>query len=383
MNICLLSARFPPQRCGVGDHTYFLGTALTRMGHSVDVLTSTGELDLASYPLDSNMRVHRIVERWDGRALRTVLAYLRRARPELLLIQYAPHAFNRRGITFAVNALPLLARIGTRTRVVTNFHEMYIPFGLSLARFLGAFWQRAMALTIAYGSHALIATTAEWSRRLRGIGVLKRVEVVPVGSNIPQAHTSGEDRARIRHQVLGSEGGLLVCCFGALHDRNVDAALHAVARLERSRHARLFWIGGNEADGRSGAQLQGAGISLTGHLPPRDVSHLLAACDVVCLPFIDGISTRRTSAVTVLEHGLPLLTTRSERSDECFVHGRNVYLVPAGDRDALADGLLELARDPELRARLAQGGSTLYQTHFAWDVVAPRVLRAMMPNEAR
>src|SRR5439155_685810 len=104
-----------------------------------------------------------------------------------------------------------------------------------------------------------------------------------------------------------------------------------------------------------------------------EISKLLSACDLMLLPFVDGISARRTSAVTALQHGLPLLTTRGNRLDALFVHGQNVYLVPCGDSQALARGLVELASRVDLRSRLSRGARATYDTHFRWELIARQV----------
>jgi glycosyltransferase involved in cell wall biosynthesis len=114
-------------------------------------------------------------------------------------------------------------------------------------------------------------------------------------------------------------------------------------------------------------------VTWTGHLPHSEVSKLLSVCDLMILPFLGGVSTRRTSAVTALQHGLPLLTTRGIGQEPWFVHGKNAYTVPAGDGPALAQGLVDLARKPELRAQLAEGARALFRASFAWDVIAQRV----------
>ncbi len=376
MHLCLLSARFPPQHCGVGDYTYFLAVALARLGHEVDVLTGAGELDESLYPLPLSVRVHRAVDSWAAKRLPDIATYLRKLGPQVLLIQYAPHALDHRGITLAVNILPAL---GIGTHVVTNFHELYMPFDRSLKRNLVALWQRAAAVLLAAGSGAVSVTAREWERRLKRIGFRKCIQVIPVGSNIPLATLSEDERARLRRRLMNNADGLLVAAFGARHDRDVPAALYAFAQLKKETPAKLVWIGGGSTGDRERGSikelmsLNGLGkgdVEWTGQLPHPDVSRMLRACDLMMLPFVDGISTRRGSAVTALQHELPLLTTQSAGQEPWFVHGENVYLVPTGNVRALADGLVDLGRRPDLRARLSEGARRVYNTRFAWDVIA-------------
>ena len=376
----MVSARFPPQQCGVGDYTYFLSEALGRTGHEVDVLTAVGDLDDSMYPVRSKVRLRRVITGWETARLGRIIKRIGEVDADAIVIQYTPHSFDRRGITFAINVLPTLLRVGRRKRVVTNLHELFIPFGNNFKHNAAALWQRAGARLLASGSHALSVTTREWERHLRLMGVRKRIELIPVGSNIPRVEVSEEERAQLRQQILGTSDGVLVAGFGARHDRDVQAVMGAFSDLKRRVRARLVWIGGEQSQlppkvvhsDRANFVEQGD-VEWTGFKPHPVVSRLLRACDIMLLPFIDGVSTRRTSAVTAFQHGLPLLTTRGSHLEPWFIHGENVYLTPCGDPRALAAGLLELAGAPELRSRLAGGGRALYQKHFAWDVIANQV----------
>lgn len=346
-------------------------------------MTSAGQVDDALYPLPANVHVHRVVTSWRVSGLRDVLKKLWELKPEWLFIQYTPHAFQRRGITFAVNLLPALIRATSAVRVVTNFHELYIPFDRSIRRNGGAIWQRVTALLLALGSDALSVTAGEWRRRLRGLGVRKPIQLIPVGSNIPLIRASVEERTRLRKELLGTSEGLLVASFGARNDRDVPGVLYALAEANKRGRATLLWLGGGSVWHRHERSIVEA-IDLDGHaenevrwtgdLPHPEVSRLLNACDLMMLPFVDGISSRRTSAMTAFQHGLPLLTTYGNTPEAQFVHGVNTYLVPHGNRQALADGLIELGTKPDLRARIAKGGRALYEAEFTWDVIARQVL---------
>jgi glycosyltransferase involved in cell wall biosynthesis len=164
----------------------------------------------------------------------------------------------------------------------------------------------------------------------------------------------------------------------------MPGALYAYRELKRLAPAKLLWIGGGKPDAQHSLRIARAirdnglreeDVIWTGVLPHPDVSRLLSACDLMLLPFVDGLSTRRTSAAAALQHGLPVLTTRGQAPEPLFVHGENVYFVPVGDKQALANGIVELVETTELRTRLAKGAQALYSAHFSWGAIAQQVVR--------
>ncbi len=384
--VCLLSPHFPPDLSGLGDYTYCLARALTEVGYEVQVLTSVGDLDDVLYPPPRGVLVHRVVRAWGMGGLWQILRTVRRLHCDALMLQYTPHAFDRRGITAAVNLLPFLLRVTTSVRVLLNFHELYIPFDRSLKHCLVGLWGRAMAFLIAVSSHSLTAISSEWPRRLRRVGVWKRIQVIPVGSNIPRADVSSEALQAVRETLGVDRSTLLVGCFGSAGPHR-DAVLlrTAFGNVKREQSMKLVWLGksGLHFERRAGLHEArgvddgGGGIIWTGSLPHPEISRIMSACDLFVLPFTDGVSMKRGTLAAALLHGLPILTTRGKRLDDIFVHGENIYLVPRGDADAFADGLLELARCPRLRDRLARGARTLHDAHFAWDVIARQVARVV------
>jgi glycosyltransferase involved in cell wall biosynthesis len=385
MRVCLLSPHFPPDLSGIGDYTHFLANALAGTGCDVQVLTAVGESDPELYPLAQGVMVHRIVKTWEVRGLPDVLRALRSLDPRVLVVQYAPHAFHPRGITLAISLLPALVRMATRITVIVNFHELFIPFDSSFKHCIGALWQRVMGFLIAAPSHALTAVSAEWPRRLRRVGVWKPIQVIPVGSNIPHVDVSAEDVQRVRERLGAHPDTLIVGSFGSVGPHgDVRLVLTAVERLKPERSLKLVWIGRSGLHTEQGTGWHEANQSVregrgdviwTGSLPHPEVSRLMAACDLLVLPFTDGISSKRTTLAAALLHGLPVLTSRGQHVDSMFVHRENIYLVPLGDDKAFADGLMELVGCSELRARLARGARALYETHFAWEVIADRIIR--------
>ncbi len=382
--LCLLSAHFPPDLSGDGDYTYFLANALARIGCDVQVITAVGEMDTVLYPLARGVRVHRVVKTWGVRGLPDLLRAVRSLRADVLVVQYAPHAFDPRGITLGVNLLPALIRVGTRIRVIVNFHEVYTSFDRSLRHCLGSLWQRAMGFLIATPSHVLTAVSTEWPRLLRCVGVRKPTHVIPVGSNIPRADVGAGELRAIRNKLGVGPDTLLIGCFGSAGVHRDAGLLLATVRRAHPKHSlKLVWLGESglcverrtESRRVTQTHTDGGDVIWTGPLPHPEISRTMSACDLFVLPFTDGISTKRGTLAAALLHGLPVLTTRGKRLDDVFVHGENIYLAPLGDEQAFGERLLELARRSELRTRLAKGGRVLHDAHFRWDLIAKQVAR--------
>jgi glycosyltransferase involved in cell wall biosynthesis len=359
----------------MGDYTYFLASALAQGGCKVEVLTSVGESTSPLYPPHPGVLVHRVVQDWGVRGLPSLVETVRTLRSDTLFLQYTPHAYQRRGMTLGVNLLPAIIRASAGKRVVLNFHELYLPFDLSLKHCVGALWQRSMAFLIGLSSNTLTAISNEWPRSLRHLGLYKRVRVIPVGSNIPRADVTPAELVSIRASLEAGPATLLVGCFGATGPHRDVGLLRAALEAVPTRYPlKVVWLG---RSGVSESRMRSDRITWTGPLPHPEISRIMSACDIFVLPFTDGISTKRGTLAAALLHELPVVATRGERVDGVFVHGDNTYLVPSGDSKALAQGLVELARSAELRARLASGAGALHRRHFAWGIIAGQVVSAI------
>ena len=68
-----------------------------------------------------------------------------------------------------------------------------------------------------------------------------------------------------------------------------------------------------------------------------------------------------------LGHGLPVVATAHEGIREAVRDGVEGFLVEEGDVWTMADRLVQLARDHELRARLGMAGRERAQEYYSWD----------------
>lgn len=377
MRIILLCAQYPPDRSGIGDYTHFAANALAKQGHEVEIVTSIGARDSVSYPTVQGVRLHRSVAGWGIRYLPQNLGLLREVPQGTVILQYAPHAFARRGIALAPSLLPWLLRFSTNHRVVVNFHEICIPLSFSPIRFAGSLWQRFMAFLVGSPANALSAVTSQWARQLRRCGLWKQVTVIPVGSNIPLASIDAIQRNELRYR-LGVRNDVLVGSFGPSGvGRDAELLLKVFAQLRLSHRVRLVLLGAFGV--RRGSDWRD--VVRTGYLPHEDVSRVLSSCDVFVLPFRMGVSARRTTAVAALLHGLPLLTTRGPATDDVFLEGESVFLAPAGSSTELLAALERLVENQELRIQLGTKARFLHASYFDWEVISRRLAELALDLE--
>ena len=97
-------------------------------------------------------------------------------------------------------------------------------------------------------------------------------------------------------------------------------------------------------------------VTWMGAQPPSVVHQQLQACDIFCLPsFAEGLPVVLMEAMAV---GRPVVTTYISGIPELVENNFTGLVLPAGRVDLLADALLRLVNDGELRAQLVKAGRT-------------------------
>jgi glycosyltransferase involved in cell wall biosynthesis len=93
--------------------------------------------------------------------------------------------------------------------------------------------------------------------------------------------------------------------------------------------------------------------------------------DIFCLP-----SYHEPFGIVLLEafaFGVPVLTTDSEGPSEIATHGRDAFIVPKGDAEAMAEGLKTLLYDESFTRKLGKHGLETVKKHYDIKVIGKRV----------
>lgn len=382
----VVTCEYPPRVGGVSDYTRLVAEGLARAGESVFVWCPPGDEGVVEGEGAAGVRVMREAGRFGPKDLRRVGRMLdARTRPRRLLVQYVPHGYGWRAMNLGFCLwLWKRARL-SGDRVELMVHEPFLGMSEGGWRHRGAAAvQRLMAALLLRAASRVRVSIPAWGDALRPYAVGRRVEFewLPVPSTIEACEDApAVAAARARH--ASRPGSLLVGHLGTYPRHAVDSLKEFAPRLlARSPEAVVLLMGQGSEEARAGVVDGDASLServrATGRLTERELSAHLSACDLVVLPFVDGVSTRRTSAMAALAHGRALVTTEGRLTEGLWGESGAVALVAACDADALAAGAARLLEDAGERERLGARARALYLERFeaAHTVAALRGGRA-------
>ncbi len=114
----------------------------------------------------------------------------------------------------------------------------------------------------------------------------------------------------------------------------------------------------------------------TGMVAPSKVPGLLASMDVGVAPYpnMDGFYFSPLKVYEYMAAGLPVVASRLGDLSELIHDGVDGFLVPPGDRVALAAALNRLRLDPDLRNRMGRAARSKVRSSHTWDLVVRRIL---------
>ena len=114
-------------------------------------------------------------------------------------------------------------------------------------------------------------------------------------------------------------------------------------------------------------------LHFLGTISEEEKLALLRASDV--LPFPSRYEGFGLPLLEGMAAGIPVISTNIPVVNEIVRDGENGLLVPYDDSAALAQAILSVLEQPELRARLVAGGTHALEHHFNPDTLAERVVR--------
>jgi hypothetical protein len=251
------------------------------------------------------------------------------------------------------------------------FHEPYFEYTwMSIHQNALAAAERVMARTLLRAASRVYLSTDAWRQYLAPHAPNGRAadfETLPIPSAIPRHDAA--DAAAARTRLLGSSTEL-VGHFGTYGSHVAPMLASALSELLTARQQlSAVCIGaGSDAFARqleeSSPGLRGR-VHGTGRLDAPAVAACLGGCDLLLQPYIDGVTTRRTSTMAGLINGRAILTTTGHLTEPVWAENGAVAMVGANDSKPFVAAAIHLLDAEGERAALGARGERTYLQRFA------------------
>ena len=143
-------------------------------------------------------------------------------------------------------------------------------------------------------------------------------------------------------------------------------------------HLTLVGDGAERAALEAVAAPYGQAICFTGYQSQSEVAQTLAEADAFVLPsFAEGVPVVLMEAMASSK---PVIATQVAGVPELVEDGINGYLVPPGDAETLAQRMIDLAHDADLRQRMGTAGKKKVRLAFNIETEAARLYSLFQGN---
>ncbi len=373
MRVGLLSAAFPPDFDGIGDYTYWLAKALAQNEVDTSVWTSIGPQRVKC----ENVEVNPFFDVNKPQTIMELPRLLAKAPPlDWLIVEYNPFGFGRWGYCPWLISMLRGLKKSKQARVAVMFHETQVP-NWPWKFWVMRRWQNRQLRALSRLADAIFVSTARWIAEIKEVCPEAVCHHLPVGSNLPTSQLSYE-MARERLKI--SPDTLVVGMFGSAHPSRMTDWMGAAVRGAASVQSQLvvLYVG---KDGKSFREVcAGFPFMDEGPLPAEAAADRMRAMDLLISPFIDGISTRRGSAIAGFQHGVAVASTWADHTDGLFRNDApsSLILAPRDDQKAFTEKINQwIVSKWKSGQRDREEMEAFFERHFAWQEVARKTLEPL------
>jgi glycosyltransferase involved in cell wall biosynthesis len=243
--------------------------------------------------------------------------------------------------------------------IVHTIHGL--AFTASTSRLINSFYEMLERKTAPMTSKIVCVADAMREQSLNaGIGEPSQYVTIYSGMETAAFLQPPVSRAEVRKQLgLADEHVAIGTIARLFHLKGHDDLLEMAPKLcERFANLRFLWVGDgllrSDFEQRIAAMNLQDRFILTGLVPPTRIPELVNAMDILVHP------SRREGLARALPQGslagIPLVTYDVDGNREGLIDGVTGFLLPAFDKQKLADAIVKLMEDASLRQRMGAAG---------------------------
>lgn len=251
-------------------------------------------------------------------------------------------------------------------------------------------WKGRLRFLLATGSLRLFAANRDTLQRMAEWVPKTFFDSIPVTytsidpSEIEAAHIPEDERRQLREKFGFSEGEIVVLCVGQFIDRKGRWIFLEAAKqiFKTGRTIRFIWLTpelpSREIQKKVAAYGLGDSFRLVGSSSTGgerlDILKFYNIADIFALPsFLEGLPISLLEAMAL---GIPCISTNVNSIPEAVIDLRTGILIEPGDAGMLADAIIRLADDPQLRSELSENARELVLEKFDERTASETVVSA-------
>lgn len=219
----------------------------------------------------------------------------------------------------------------------------------------------------------------------------KRILIVPNGVD-PERFTPSVSGKTVRQSLGAKEEDIIVSfvgSFGPWHGAET-LAMTIPAVTAKNKRIRYLFIG-------RGVRLESVRkivfmsdtsdrVVFTGFVGRESIPEYLAASDILVSPQVpnpDGTPFfgSPTKLFEYMSMGKAIVASNLDQIGKLLTHEEDAILVPPGDAKKLAEAILSLAEDPNLRKRLGNQARRVAMNKYSWDSHVRSILDYVIGNQ--
>jgi glycosyltransferase involved in cell wall biosynthesis len=340
-SITIITGAYPPAICGVGDYTYNLFETETAKNNKWKLYYSS------SWKYFSFMKKIRDINQHKSNVINLqypTVTYKKSLVPHLLCIYFS--CFTKK--TFSVT-MHEFSQLGIKPK---------------LASFIFLLFSNKLIFTTDYELNSALKIFPF---------IKKKCNIVKIYSNI----TSNSKKKRIKSREFD------LGYFGLIREKKgIEEFIKTVQDIRsKQKDIKILFIGkispgSNDFANYVFKELKSSHVQVFENLEFAAVAEYLNNCKIGYLPFPDGVSERRGSALAVLENGVILITRKGKQTP------KEIYdcCVFVDENDNVADRILNLLNKSESFYLNKQNANEHFLNTFypkSWDSIADLYLHSL------
>ena len=364
MKIAILVPLFLPKwLAGTELDTYNIAKYLVKRGHEVHVITSLDK-GLPKESKEEGFCVHRIgfpKIRFLGAVIfrLKILSILRRINQDIIHAQ---------GIPMGMPAF-LLKKL---------LRKPYVVLGQGAEVYLAWVFKKPISKLVLRNADTVMALTGHMKREIERL-CDKDIYVVPLGINLDNCNDLSREESRSRLQI--KEEAKIIIFVGSLRPiKGVKYLIQAIDIINKEKAGVKLMLVGDGGERESLEQLVKdldleSSVTFTGKVANEKVPEYMAASDVFVLPSLsEGFPVVTLEAMA---SGLPIVATRVGGMPEIVEDGENGFLVEPRNPGQIAERILLLLKDDQLREKMARSNREKAK-RYSWENVVERLERVYL-----